>query len=368
MHWTLQREKLLKPLQLIANIADKRHINPIFSQVLFSIKGNQLSVIGTDSEIELVARVLLEDNFPDFSVTLPARKLLEICRSLPEQALIEFKSDGAKVNVRSGKSRFSLSSLPVDQFPNLPEEKWQIEISVAPIQWRAAVEKTQYAMATQDYREYMNGMLLEINDGIINMVATDGHRMSVSTIEFSKSQEFNLRVLVPRKTVSELLKLLSDENETILLRASQHQLQIKTAQYEFTSRLLDCKFPDYDKAFPSMQSASVAHCDRDLLKHALSRVSILSNEKNRAVRFLFSDNHLAISTNNPDQEEAEEELDIRYEGSGMEISFNVTYVMDFLNAVPAGDVTLWLNNPKTSVIFAGVHLDARNSYVLMPRI
>jgi len=368
MNWVLQREQLLKPLQLVANIADKRHVNPIFSHVLFAIKDNQLIIAGTDGEIELVGNLLLENSCPTFSVTLPARKLLDICRSLPENAMIEFKQEVAKVIVRSGKSRFTLSSLPAEQFPKLPSENWQIELSLLPVQLRAAIEKTQYAMAQQDYREYMNGMFLEINDDIINMVATDGHRMSVTKIQHQMNQNQKVQLLLPRKTVSELLKIISEEDGTITLSASQQQIQLKTKQYEFTSRLLDCKFPDYGRALPPVQEAFSASCDRDLLKHALLRVSILSNEKNRAARFLFKNNGLSISTNNPDQEEAEEELDIHYAGPEMEVSFNVVYIMDFLNAVPPGEVTLRLNNPKMSVMFEGVNVDAQNIYVLMPRI
>lgn len=368
MDWVLRREQLLKPLQIVTNIADKRHLNPIFSHVLFSIKGRELTVIGTDGEIELVANVTIEESCPDFALTLPARKLLDICKSLPEDALISFKQEASKVSVRSGKSRFTLSSLPVEQFPNLPTDEWATSLTISPLQWRTAMEKTQYAIAQQDYREYMNAMYLEIKDETISMVATDGHRMSVTKIDVASQQTNPLRVLLPKKTVSELLKTFSEEDKVITLKVSEQQVQIKTENYEFTSRLLDCKFPDYSRALPSAQKASNAICDRDLLKQALLRVSILSNEKNKAVRFLFQNNQLFISANNPDQEEAEEELDIQYEGSPMEINFNVVYIMDFLNAMPSGNVKMCLNDPKTSVLFEGMSAEVQNTYVLMPRI
>lgn len=364
MKLVISRNVLLKPLQLIAGVVERRQTLPILANVLLSLKDNTLELVGTDLEVELLGRVNLDNVATSGAITVPARKLMDICRSLPEQAEIELCVDGAKLMVRSGHSRFNLSTLPANQFPNTEEVSAETEFLISQQDLRQLIEGTQFAMAQQDVRYYLNGMLWEVRKDGLCTVATDGHRLAYSAKGINAHTD-NIQVIVPRKAVLELGRLLGEAENEVMVALGRNHLRIKTADYVFTSKLIDGRFPDYEKVIPQALEKCLT-ADRDLLKQALSRVAILASEKHRSVRLELKHNLLKILTNNPDeQEKAEEEVAVSYVGSQMEIAFNINYLIDALNALPAGEVKLSLAGSDSSVRIEGIE-ENTSIYVVMP--
>jgi DNA polymerase-3 subunit beta len=362
MEFQINRETLLKPLQLVAGVVERRQTLPILANVLLKVKGQELVLVGTDLEVEWQGRVALEQKAEAGAITVPARKLMDICRTLPEQALLEFSFEEPKLIIRSGRSRFSLATLPAAEYPSTAETLGQLEFIVSQQELHQLIERTQFAMAQQDVRFYLNGMLWEVADNLLRMVATDGHRMALSVI--STNATGGAQVIVPRKAVLELSRLLTDATGDVVVMLGDNQLRVKADDYTFTSKLIDGRFPDYDKVIP-LGGDKILQVDRDILKQALNRVAILANEKHRSVRFEIKEGLLRIAANNPEQEEAEEELAVDYQGSDLEIGFNVNYLADAVSALPAGIVKLTLSNPDNSVRIEGGKAND-SIYVIMP--
>lgn len=361
MQLTISREKLLKPLQLIAGVVERRQTLPILSNVLLILKKNELSLAGTDLEVELIGRVELDEPAVAGKITVPARKLMDICRSLPDQAEIEFELDDTKLKVRSGRSRFNLVTLPANDFPIVEEAPGQIEFVLPQQDLRKLIERTQFAMAQQDVRYYLNGMLWEVKNGNLSMVSTDGHRLAMCTLGADIGGD--TQVIVPRKAVLELARLLTDSEDSVTVMLGANQLRVKTNEYTFTSKLIDGRFPDYEKVIPR-GGDKVIEIDRDFFKQALSRVGILANEKHRSVRLELRKDLLRVIANNPEQEQAEEELNINYQGDDLDIGFNITYLIEALSALPAGTIHMTLSNSDSSARVEGA--DGYSIYVVMP--
>ncbi|MEH0667698.1 DNA polymerase III subunit beta [Vibrio scophthalmi] len=363
MKFSIQRSHLLKPLQQVSGALGGRATLPILGNLLIKVVDNQLTLTATDLEVELVSRVQLEGEFEAGSVTVPSRKFLDICRGLPDDAVITFVLEGDRVQLRSGRSRFSLSTLPASDFPNIEDWQSEVELSLTQSELRGLVEKTQFSMANQDVRYYLNGMLFEIEDTTLRSVATDGHRMAVAQTplvgEFAKKQ-----IIVPRKGVLELVKLLDAAEQPVVLQIGSSNLRAEVNNYVFTSKLVDGRFPDYRRVMPQSTTKTLeAGCDE--LRQAFSRAAILSNEKFRGVRVNLDGSEMRITANNPEQEEAEEMLDVHFDGEPIEIGFNVSYVLDVLNTLRCETVRVSMSDANASALIEN-SVDDSAMYVVMP--
>lgn len=364
MKFKIEREKLIKPLQMAVAPLSARPSLPILGHVLLQINENILELTATDLEIEIGTRVMLIESSENGSITVPAKKFLDICRSLPMDSVITLEHKENRLIIQANRSRFSLSTLPADQFPNL--ENWQSETTVTLRQdlLKNLIESIQFSMANQDVRYYLNGMFFEIEDGIIRSVATDGHRLAVCVLPVESTQIENKTFILPRKGVLELNKLLNVQDDMVTIELGGNNLKISLPDLTFTSKLVDGKYPDYRRVFPK-NADKILTCSCETLKQSLSRVAILSNEKFRGIRLLAENNQLKISANNPEKEEAEEVIDVNYAFESLEIGFNVTYLLDILNSLNAETVKLSLLNSATSVLVENMQ-NQTTQYVVMP--
>lgn len=364
MHFTIQREALLKPLQLVAGVVERRQTLPVLSNVLLVVQDNTLSLTGTDLEVELVGRVSLEDACEPGEITVPARKLMDICKSLPGDALVDVRLDEQKVIIKSGRSRFTLSTLPANDFPTVEEGPGSLTFSVNQARLRRIIERSSFAMAQQDVRYYLNGMLIEVSSGMLRAVATDGHRLAMCSMQAAIEQPDRHQVIVPRKGILELARLLTDVDDNVSIVLGQHHIRATTGEFTFTSKLVDGKFPDYERVLPRGGDKLVVG-DRQLLREAFSRTAILSNEKYRGIRLQLENGLLKIQANNPEQEEAEEEVAVDYTGGSLEIGFNVSYLLDVLGVTTSEQVRLILSDANSSALVQEFGNDD-SAYVVMP--
>lgn len=364
MHFTISREALLKPLQLVAGVVERRQTLPVLSNVLLVVEGQQLSLTGTDLEVELVGRVELEDAAEPGEITVPARKLMDICKSLPADALIDVRLDEQKALIKSGRSRFTLSTLPASDFPTVEEGPGSLNFSVEQGKLRRLIERSGFAMAQQDVRYYLNGMLIEVSNGMLRAVATDGHRLAMCSMQAGIEQADRHQVIVPRKGILELARLLTDQDAQVNVVLGQHHIRATTGEFTFTSKLVDGKFPDYERVLPRGGDKLVIG-DRQTLREAFSRTAILSNEKYRGIRLQLESGLLKIQANNPEQEEAEEEVVVDYSGAALEIGFNVSYLLDVLGVMTADQVRMTLSDSNSSALVQEADNDD-SAYVVMP--
>jgi len=364
MHFTIQREALLKPLQLVAGVVERRQTLPVLSNVLLVVTGQQLSLTGTDLEVELVGRVPLEENAEPGEITVPARKLMDICKSLPNDTLIDIRLDEQKLLIKAGRSRFTLSTLSANDFPTAEEGQGSLVFSLVQSKLRRLIERTSFAMAQQDVRYYLNGMLLEMSGGMLRAVATDGHRLAMCAMQAGIEHSDCHQVIVPRKGILELARLLTEQDAEVTIVLGQHHIRATTGEFTFTSKLVDGKFPDYERVLPRGGDKLVLG-DRQLLREAFSRTAILSNEKYRGIRLQLANGLLKIQANNPEQEEAEEEVAVDYSGDPLEIGFNVGYLLDVLSVMSSEQVRLILSDSNSSALLQEADNDD-SSYVVMP--
>jgi len=366
MKFQISREAILKPLALVAGVVERRQTLPVLSNVLLVVDGNQLSMTGTDLEVELVGRVSLEESGVSGEITVPARKLMDICKTLPEGAAIAFQLEDHKLLVTSGRSRFSLSTLPAKEFPNVESGESSFDLELSQSVLRRLIDRTSVAMAQQDVRYYLNGMLFELEASKVTVVATDGHRLALSYASSDSPISEKLQVIVPRKGILELARLLNPDDETsVRLVFSPNHVQAVVGDMTFTSKLIDGKFPDYRQVIPEKGKKTIL-AEREDLKQVLSRVAILSNEKYRGVRLILNSGQLQVFANNPEQEEAEELLPVHYEGDRLEIGFNVSYLLDVLSVTHSVNVRLSLSDANSSALIEEVTDKLDSLYVVMP--
>jgi len=357
MKFTIAREALLKPLQLVGGVVERRQTLPVLSNILLVVEGDQLSMTGTDLEVEMIGRVQLDGACEPGSITVPAK-------TLPDSVDVELTLTGQKVMIKGGRSRFTLSTLPASDFPNVEDGPENLEILVPQKRLRHLIERTSFAMAQQDVRYYLNGMLLELKGNELRTVATDGHRLATSVCEVESDLAERLQVIVPRKGIIELGRLLEDSDASARLVIGSNHIRVNTGTFVFTSKLVDGKFPDYERVIPRGGDKLVV-ADRQELRQVLSRIAILSNEKYRGVRLALTDSYLQVTANNPEQEEAEETLQVDYQGPAMEIGFNVNYLLDALSILNEEMVRLSLLDANSSALIEAV--DGGDSlYVIMP--
>lgn len=364
MQFTIQREALLKPLQLVAGVVERRQTLPVLSNVLLVVDGNTLSLTGTDLEVELVGRIQLEEAAEAGEITVPARKLMDICKSLPDDAALTLKVEDNKAVIKAGRSRFTLATLPASDFPNVEEGPGSMSFSVNQNKLRRLIERTSFAMAQQDVRYYLNGMLLEISKGQLRAVATDGHRMAMCTLDADIDYQERYQLIVPRKGILELARLLGEADDLVNVVLGTHHIRATTGDFTFTSKLVDGKFPDYERVLPR-GGDKIVLADRQVLRNAFSRTAILSNEKYRGIRLTLSDSLLKIQANNPEQEEAEEDIAVDYSGSALEIGFNVSYLLDVMSVLSNEQVKIILSDANSSALVQESESDD-SVYVVMP--
>ena len=363
MKFKILREELLTPLQQIIGAVEKRQTLPALANVLIKANDNQLSLTATDLEIELVSNIqLIADETGE--ITLPAKKLLDICKALPNEAEINIDINVDKAIIKSGRSRFTLATLPASDFPALDDITSVFEFTLPQNVLKQLIEKTAFAMAQQDVRYYLNGLMMEVTSGLIRTVATDGHRLAYCEKSIDGDLTDSKQVIIPRKGVGELQRLLSDTDDSVKVVLGNNHIQCVLPNQRFTSKLIDGRFPDYKRVMPEAEG-NVFTADKESLKSALVRASILSNEKYRGIRVIMDTNLLKLQAQNPDQEEADVEVEINYEGDLLEIGFNVTYMLDVLNT-SSKDVVQGIIKDSNSSCLMTFPEEPQAKYVIMP--
>ena len=368
MKFQLDRTTLLNGLLVVQGVVERRERLPILGNIKVVLDGDTLSLSATDMEIELVARLAAPGGEAG-EVTVPARKLVDICRTLPEDAILEFSTGENRAVLRAGRSRFTLNTLPAADFPTTEAIDGLVEVSVVQREFKELIERTHFAMANQDVRYYLNGLLLEFRGERLRAVSTDGHRLAQAETGLQKpsSAEETHQCILPRKGVHEMLRLIQSSDDPVDIVVGKASLRAVLGDVTFTSRLVEGRFPDYNRVIPrSNQCDKEAEVDRETVRRSLQRASILSNEKYRTVRLSFSTSTLHVTANNPDHEEAEDEVDIQYTGDEVEIGFNVSYLIDALGVLPSDAVSFHLSDPGSSCLLTPKDDDGTCRYVVMP--
>ena len=362
MKLTAEREKLLAPLQAVIGVVERRQTMPVLANVLLGVAQGKLSIAATDLEVELVAATEVAVQQPG-DITVPGRKFLDILRALPEKSTVSMAVEGEKVVIRAGRSRFSLSTLPAAEFPVIEDINAQQTVQIPRKELARLLEKTHFSMAQQDVRYYLNGMLLEIDGAMLRAVATDGHRLALCEATLESKAKTSQQVIVPRKGVLELQRVLTEEGTAAVAIGSNH-VRAQIGDVRFTSKLIDGRFPEYSRVIPAAPGAAI-RADRDILRQALQRTAILSNEKYRGIRINVRNNAITVQAHNPEQEEAEEEIEVTYTGADLEVGFNVNYLLDALSAIDGQEVELGLTDSNSSCLIRSPG-NSSARYVVMP--
>tara|TARA_Y100000590_G_scaffold465704_1_gene638785 strand:- start:174 stop:1271 length:1098 start_codon:yes stop_codon:yes gene_type:complete len=358
----VKTENLLKCLQSTIGVVERKQTMPILANVLINVADEKLSITATDLEVELIATTTVS-SADNGSFTIPGRKLLDICRALPITSDLLLQQDESKISISSKRSKFSLSTLPENEFPLIKGINDLEVISVDQPNLKNLINKTHFSMAQQDVRYYLNGLLIESEGTKLRAVATDGHRLAISDTDLAESRNEKKQVILPRKGVIELQRLLNGRGSIEVLLGSNH-IRVKFEDVCFTSKLIDGNFPEYQRVIPANPENKLK-VNTERLKGALSRAAILSNEKYRGIRLIVQKNDLVIQAHNPEQEQAEEKIDVDYSGAEIEIGFNVNYLIDALNAIDSEDVHVLLVDNNSSCLIQ----DTNNSsyrFVVMP--
>jgi DNA polymerase III subunit beta len=362
MKFSAARETLLKPLQTVVGVVERRQTMPILSNVLLSTQGTKLSITATDLEVEMVAEAEVKSE-SNGDITVPGRKLHDIFRALPEGTTVELNLAGERLTIKAGRSRFTLSTLRAADFPTIDEIGAKQTLRLNKLDLRRLVEKTHFSMAQQDVRYYLNGLLLETDKKRLRAVATDGHRLALSEVDLLSAATRDEQLIVPRKGVLELSRLLDGDGEVQVALGTNH-VRVELDGVRLTSKLIDGRFPEYSRVVPA-QPKNIIKADRNLFRQALQRTAILSNEKYRGVRLELAPNSVVLQANNPEQEEAVETLEVEYSGDAMEIGFNVNYLLDALAAVDSEQVEFGVTDGNSSCLIREPGTD-RTKFVVMP--
>ena len=365
MKFTIAREKLLDPLQLTSGVVERRQTSPVLANLLLNLEEDRLVITGTDQEVELT--VVITDVVVDSpgEVTVPARKLLDICKSLPDGAEMSANLEGNRVAVDSGRFNSFLATLPVSEFPNIETGVYEVTIALPVQELKRLLQRTSFAMAQQDVRYFFNGVLLEVLDGVVRFVATNGQRLATSFV--STGAQGSHQFIIPRKGVAELVRVLDeDSGEPVTLNFTANHMQVDRGNVRLITKLIDATYPDYSRAIPN-GGDKVVIADRRLLKEALSRTAILSNELYRNVRLMLGPGKLDMHANNPQQEEAEETVTVEYEGDSLEIGFNVSYLIEALSAMKSDTVRMTFSDPGSACLLEDLD-EAESLYVISPMV
>ena len=363
MKFNINREQLLLPLQQIVNVIEKRQTMPVLANVLLKMTEKTLVLTGTDLEIQIIAQI--EINTSDSGeITVPARKFLDICRLLPTEAEINFAYKDGKVKIKSGTSRFSLSTLAAETYPDFPENDPEYEFSIQAEKLKKALDKTVFCMANQDFRYYLNGLMMHISNSTLKFIASDGHRLAIYEEDIKKATEIDNRIIIPRKAIQELGRILENPDDEVVLQISKNNFKALVGNLVFSSKLIDAKYPDFSKVyqqdyFPPIQIKTQA------LKEALTRVAILANEKTKGITLEINPDHLLISSYNPEHEEAEEKLSIKFSGKPSSITFNAQYLLEALTNLDSELAILSIASNLSSCFVEEPH-EVPYKFIVMP--
>jgi DNA polymerase-3 subunit beta len=363
MHIRTSRERLLPALAKVGGVVERRQTLPILGNLLLNAYGHSIQVTGTDLEVEIKVDVEASVEEPG-DITLPARKFIDICRAVPEETEISVRIQNQRASITAGRSRFSLSTLPATDFPLMEGGGGDEAIEMEQGSLKELLEKTGFAMAHQDVRYYLNGLLLKVEPRGMTAVATDGHRMAKVEYDIELPVAGELQVILPRKSVIELSRLLDYGEEPVRIDLSERMLRAVLGHSTLTSKLVDGRYPDYQRVIPVLAD-KVATVDRESLRQSLLRTSILSNEKFKGIRLGFNEGRLTLQAHNPEQEEAEEEVEIEYEQEPIAIGFNVAYLIDVLGVVDEERVEFRLTDSNSSALLRGSGREDQ-TFVVMP--
>lgn len=363
MQFSITRDALIKPLQQVCGVLGSRPNPVILSNLLLEINQTHLVITGTDLEVELSTQAPLSSTDHQATHTIPGKKFLDICRSFSDDAEITVIFEQDRAIIKSGRSRFTLSTLPAEEYPNLANWDVDVDFNVNRDVLSHLIDATQFSMANQDARYFLNGMKFETEGNLLRTVATDGHRLAVCTMALEQSLP-NHSVIMPRKGVLELNRLLHDYQESVRIQIGMNNIRIQLGNTMFTSKLIDGRFPDYRRVLPR-NADHILEADWTSLKQAFSRAAILSTERIHGVRLTLSNNQMSITSSNPEKDVAEEIVDVSYAHEEIEISFNVSYLLDVLNVMKCERVRFRFSNANSSCLIEDCN-DADAEYVIMP--
>jgi DNA polymerase-3 subunit beta len=359
-----EKELILKPLQIIIGIVERKQTLPILSNVLIEKEADNIRFTATDLEIQITT--LIKNSFQGnetLAITVGGKKIQDILRILPDQSKVSIETKENKAIVKCNKSKFTLQTLPAQDFPKIPDIFENAKkIAVTQAQLKNLLESVQYAMAHQDVRYYLNGILLIIENNKLKAVATDGHRLAYNETEIDGDHE-KIEIILPRKAVTELCKLLNNSEEKIVLKFTQQQIKAVFSDVVLITKIIEGKFPDYERVIPKYTNQ--LDMDRVIIHQALQRAAILSNEKFRGVRFVLTEKNLSIISSNSEQEEAQEEIETEYHGEALDIGFNVNYLLDGINNINSEKIILSFGDPNSSILITNPK-NKEFRYVVMP--
>ena len=366
MKLIIEKKQLLKHLMTVRGALEQRQTYPILSHLHIAVRDGRLTITATDNEVEIRTHVALDD-WSDGETTIPGKKLIGICQALPEDATVEISLDGGnKALLRSGRNRFALSTLPANEYPTTGDIADGASFAIGQSELRRLIDLTQFAMAHNDMRYYLNGLLIEIEPRRLATVATDGHRLAVAHASADTGVEESKSIIVPRKGITELARLLTKEETDLTARMDANAIQISIGDIRFTSKLIDAKFPDYRRVIPDDGECDKRlSIDREALRQCLIRTSVLSSQKHRAVRLILDDDALKITANNAERETAEDELEVEYAKDRLEIEFNVSYLIDALTTLPSETADLFFTNASSSCLIQAQG-QSNCQFVVMP--
>lgn len=363
-----QRDALLRPLQTVSGIVERRHTMPILANILIQKSGDRVTFLSTDMEIQITTEAIIGSGEEDVSTTVAARKFLDILRALPDDNEVTLLLANKKLTIQSKKSRFNLQTLPAEDFPLLKQpESYPFRIVLSNKSLKHLIGMVHFSMAQQDIRYYLNGLLLIMEGKCLMGVATDGHRLAYCSVddglvggESTERQE----VIVPRKTVLELQRLLDDSDEPVTIEIGANQVCFTLKNVTLVSKLVEGKFPDYQRVIPTGYTRTFL-IPREALLQSLQRVAILTSEKFKGVRCILADDVVKISSTNADQEDAQDEIQIEYAHDALDIGFNVSYLLDVLNNLKTENIQVSLGDANSSALFT-VPGNESFKYVVMP--
>ena len=366
MKFTILKETLLKPLQILSTITDKKHIMPILDTILFEVFENNIILTASNLETEIFVKIDEAINIEkQGKIAVPAKKIINIVKNLPDDINIKIEAkENNQIIVSSNTSRFNLLVLNEDNFPSMDQHEYQLTVNLNKNALLSITNKVKFAMANNDVRYFLNGMLWEIDSSSLKAVATDGHRLSVSEMLLDYNDIDKKQIIIPRESINDLLKFLSaKEVDNLTLEVANNHFRIQYDNYQFTSKLIDAIYPDYEKVIPR-KNEKLMIVDKLALKQSLTRAAILANERYRTIRFSLTSDQLKLSASNADYEEANDVLDVRYLDEHMEIGVNVDYIFNVLSVIDSNDVDFYLDKPTSSILIKDEK--AESCFVVMP--
>ena len=364
MDFYITKEEVVKSLNLTLGVVEKRQTLPILSNVLFEVDESSLKLTATDLESEISTTSTISNFKSGGKTTAPARKLSDLCRLMPDLAEIHFFLDGDNLKIETESGKYNLSTLPSEDFPVFETEDTQSQINISSQNLKNLITKTSFAMGNQDWRHYLNGLYMMIDDKVITTVATDAHRLAMATSSLNEASSESTSGIVPRKSINEIGKLVGDESENVVIQLGQTSIAANVSGTTFVSKLIEGKFPDYEQVIPSGES-SLLVVDRKNFSESLSRVSVLSSEKYKGVRIITKKNSLNISANNPEKEQGEENLSCEYQGEDIDIAFNVNYLQEILSTIDSEKIEINFFGSEKSCLITDPNSE-NLKYVVMP--